>query len=107
MGALLSRFLRRQLPLILIAAVIAAAVVWSWVAWPLPVWASVWSLILVAGFVLASKFDLGEKAPTTDDHLGPDCRDGKHRACTGGAWCMTADRPVPCVCPCHGEAVPA
>jgi hypothetical protein len=34
MGALLSRFLRRQLPLILIAAVIAAAVVWSWVAWP-------------------------------------------------------------------------
>lgn len=32
-----------------------------------------------------------------DEVLDPDCRDGKHRSCTGGA----------CACACHVEGVPA
>jgi hypothetical protein len=42
-----------------------------------------------------------------DDHLAPDCRDGKHRACRGDAWCGIADLPVPCDCTCHTSAVSA
>jgi hypothetical protein len=34
-------------------------------------------------------------------HINPDCREGKHRACRGDAWSMSADRPMDCVCPCH------
>lgn len=35
------------------------------------------------------------------DRLDPDCRDGKHRACAGGAWDDDADALVSCECPCH------
>lgn len=42
-----------------------------------------------------------------DDHLNPDCRDGKHKACAGDAWCMVTDEPSTCSCDCHATAVPA
>ncbi len=35
--------------------------------------------------------------------MNPDCRDGKHRACSGRGWDAAADAPAPCTCPCHGE----
>lgn len=41
------------------------------------------------------------------DHLSPDCRPGKHGACSGDAWCTTEDRGVPCTCPCHDHAAVA
>jgi hypothetical protein len=31
-----------------------------------------------------------------------DCRDGKHAACFGGGWNLSADAPCPCPCTCHG-----
>jgi hypothetical protein len=58
---MLARFVRRQLPLLVIAAVLCVLVVGSWIIWPLVVWAPVWSLVTVVGFVLAAVFDLGEK----------------------------------------------
>jgi hypothetical protein len=46
--------------------------------------------------------------PYTDDLLygrpttvGPDCRDGKHRACRGDAWDTRTDQPAVCGCGCH------
>lgn len=30
--------------------------------------------------------------------VSPDCKQGKHTACTGGAWDMSTDSPVPCAC---------
>lgn len=39
-----------------------------------------------------------------DDHLSPDCRDGKHGACRGDAWCLLVDGEHPCDCSCHVEA---
>lgn len=35
------------------------------------------------------------------DHLNPDCREGKHRACTGDAWDNEADELCACECACH------
>lgn len=37
--------------------------------------------------------------------LNPDCRDGKHRACSGTAWDFDADETVACACHCHAAAV--
>ena len=34
-------------------------------------------------------------------HRSPDCRDGKHSACTGDGWCTVRDTLVPCSCSCH------
>jgi len=31
----------------------------------------------------------------------PDCRVGKHRACTGDGWDHNQDAPAPCSCACH------
>ena len=39
--------------------------------------------------------------------LSPDCRDGKHRACTEDAWDVSGDGPAPCGCECHEQAVAA
>lgn len=41
--------------------------------------------------------------------LGPDCRDGKHRACDGSAWDEARDEVMSCRCECHGMpwSVPA
>jgi len=39
-----------------------------------------------------------------DDHLNPDCRDGKHPACNGDAWCDVDDEPAGCDCACHAES---
>lgn len=33
----------------------------------------------------------------------PDCRDGKHAACRGGAWDFEVDEPVACSCDCHRD----
>ena len=38
-----------------------------------------------------------------DDHLNPDCRDGKHAACRGDAWCDIDDESASCDCSCHTE----
>lgn len=38
--------------------------------------------------------------------MNPDCRAGKHAACSGDAWDFGADRPMPCGCDCHGTAGP-
>ncbi|RHA38685.1 hypothetical protein [Cellulomonas rhizosphaerae] len=35
---------------------------------------------------------------------GPDCRYGKHTACSGTAWDEHADELVGCGCTCHGSA---
>lgn len=34
--------------------------------------------------------------------IGPDCRDGKHRACDGRGFDIVADEIITCVCTCHG-----
>ena len=39
--------------------------------------------------------------------MNPDCRDGKHRACSGTAWDDERDELVACPCSCHGEALAA
>ncbi|BCT75630.1 hypothetical protein SCMU_14720 [Sinomonas cyclohexanicum] len=39
-----------------------------------------------------------------DDHdilHSPDCRDGKHRSCTGAGWDLTEDIGTDCPCTCH------
>lgn len=33
--------------------------------------------------------------------IEPDCRDGKHRNCSGDAWDTEADAYVDCPCECH------
>ncbi|ALY08750.1 hypothetical protein PQB77_gp63 [Arthrobacter phage Correa] len=33
--------------------------------------------------------------------MNPDCRDGKHQACSGDGWDLEKDEPCPCNCPCH------
>jgi hypothetical protein len=45
---------------------------------------------------------------TIDQHLNPDCRDGKHRNCAGdkkSAWCVIEDAPTECECDCHEQAL--
>lgn len=37
----------------------------------------------------------------------PDCRDSKHRACTGASWDAVADQPAWCSCGCHTAPVEA
>lgn len=39
------------------------------------------------------------------EHLGPDCRDGKHSACVGDAWSVADDAATPCTCPCHWDTI--
>jgi hypothetical protein len=34
--------------------------------------------------------------------MNPDCRDGKHVACSGDAWDLSADALTRCLCDCHG-----
>ena len=48
---------------------------------------------------------MNDTAPTVihDDHLNPDCRDGKHAACNGDAWCDVDDERAGCDCPCHAQ----
>lgn len=43
-------------------------------------------------------------AEHTRGPVGPDCRDGKHRACDGRALDVTTDQIVGCACPCHQAA---
>lgn len=33
-----------------------------------------------------------------DDHVCPECAQGKHRNCTGTAWCFRDDVPTVCAC---------
>lgn len=33
--------------------------------------------------------------------MNPDCRDGKHQACSGDGWDMEYDQDAPCTCRCH------
>lgn len=49
---------------------------------------------------------LSELPTITPIPISPDCRDGKHLACTGPAWDFTTDTETVCLCPCHqiGEA---
>lgn len=35
--------------------------------------------------------------------VSPDCRDGKHRACTGDSWDVDADHACACSCSCHTD----
>lgn len=35
--------------------------------------------------------------------INPDCAVGKHRACSGTAWCEACDEMVPCECECGHE----
>lgn len=35
--------------------------------------------------------------------IGPDCHDGKHRACDGRALDETTDEITTCNCACHKE----
>ena len=37
--------------------------------------------------------------------VGPDCREGKHRACDGRGFDPVGDRIIRCSCDCH-EVVP-
>jgi len=34
-------------------------------------------------------------------HSSPDCSEGKHRACNGGAWCGCDELETDCSCECH------
>ncbi len=44
------------------------------------------------------------KTPDAADiHIGPDCLNGKHRACRTEAWCLTEDEPAFCECECHDD----
>jgi hypothetical protein len=36
----------------------------------------------------------------------PDCRDGKHKSCTGGGWNLVLDEPADCSCHCHQQPDP-
>lgn len=38
--------------------------------------------------------------------IGPDCTEGKHRACNAEAWNFDADEVTGCACACHAPAVP-
>lgn len=41
-------------------------------------------------------------SPDVDDPIvNPDCRAGKHRACSGRGWDLSSDQSVPCLCSCH------
>jgi hypothetical protein len=39
--------------------------------------------------------------------LHPECRDGKHLNCEGGAWDDQADALTACTCACHTPEEPA
>lgn len=40
------------------------------------------------------------------EHIDPDCRTGKHRACPSWTWNDTTDNATPCECPCHDPQPP-
>lgn len=42
------------------------------------------------------------------DLVSPDCRGGKHHACSGDAWDEDLDQLAACACPdlCHRDATP-
>lgn len=40
------------------------------------------------------------------DDPSPDCREGKHRACTGDAWSLRLDLAQPCPCRCNQPVTP-
>jgi uncharacterized membrane protein YccC len=61
-GALIRDIVRRHGGLVVIGGVIAAAVIWSWTAWPLPVWSVVWAAVLCGLILLAARHDLGDGA---------------------------------------------
>jgi hypothetical protein len=52
------------------------------------------------GFDDDTRFQLGPKSDLR--WKNPDCRDGKHIACSGDAWDLSADAPTRCRCDCHG-----
>lgn len=35
--------------------------------------------------------------------MNPDCRDGKHKACSGDGWDLERDEPAKCPCECREE----
>ena len=35
--------------------------------------------------------------------LNPDCRDGKHKSCSGAGWDLTNDIGTDCPCKCHNR----
>lgn len=39
----------------------------------------------------------------TEGARSPDCKAGKHAACSGDAWDTAKDEPIDCACPCHRE----
>jgi hypothetical protein len=39
--------------------------------------------------------------------MNPDCRDGKHRACSGTAWDDERDELAACPCSCHSATTQA
>ncbi len=39
--------------------------------------------------------------------MNPDCRDGKHRACSGRGYDFATDTFTDCTCPCHREDLAA
>jgi len=39
--------------------------------------------------------------------VNPDCRDGKHAACSGSGWSNDFDTYTDCSCPCHREDLAA
>lgn len=47
---------------------------------------------------------LGPGAESANMNL--DCVAGKHTACRGDAWSLSADKPIDCVCPCHHPEPP-
>ena len=40
-----------------------------------------------------------------DTAMDPDCRDGKHFACSGRGWNKDTDQPAPCACHCHEDLI--
>ena len=41
---------------------------------------------------------------SADVMINPDCRDGKHRSCSGDGWNMITDETTQCPCTCHEDA---
>jgi hypothetical protein len=61
-GALLARFVRSRLPLLLVGVAGTVLVVWTWNVWPLETWAPVWALGLIIALVVAALHDTGDEA---------------------------------------------
>lgn len=40
------------------------------------------------------------------EHIDPDCKQAKHRACPGWTLNTDTDNATPCECPCHDPEPP-